>query len=146
MSDDGFIPEDHRPGYETLGPAYFAARRFAEKLFEGAEPAPFKDALKKAVDALQEQLYEYAEDHLLSDLKNNIQGKVARLVDDTVQALLTGEAWALEHYPLAKYHDGEAIRKAIAKHCGNAVLAKRVEELERECLRLRESLDYYTRR
>ena len=66
-------------------------------------------------------------------------------MERTVTALLTGEAWAMQQYPMSQYHDGEAIRKAVAQHGGEPLLTARIADLEKEVARLTESLKWYSR-
>lgn len=127
-------------GFETLGPAYFAARRAAEALMANADTSPFQDVAKKAADDVRGQVYDYIEHYILSDLECNIQGHVTRMVDDTVCALLTGQAWAMDRYPYYAYSRGEEVRAAVAKHGGEKLLMARIADLEKEIERLRESL------
>ena len=137
--EDGDV-EKSSNGFETLGPAYFAARRAAAALMANADTSPFQDVAKKAADDVRGQVYDYIEHYILSDLECNIQGHVTRMVDDTVCALLTGQAWAMERYPYYAYSRGEEVRAAVAKHGGEKLLMARISDLEKEIERLRESL------
>jgi hypothetical protein len=145
MSDETFTAADldQASKYETLGPAYFAARRMAEALMQGAEVAPLKVVADKVADDVRVAVYDYIEGSLLSDLESNLKSHVQQMVDRTVQVLLTGEEWALKQYPMAKYHDGEAIRAAVARHCSEPLVALRITELEKEVARLTELLKWY---
>src|SRR3990167_7940111 len=109
MPEEVFTTDDLKSAedFPTLGPAYYAARRASEAFFAGSETEPFKKVVAKVVDDLRDQLYDYVEAHILGDLENNIQLHVRRMVERTVQALLTGNEWAMNQYPLSKYHDGE---------------------------------------
>ncbi len=142
MTDNGFTDEDLRKAqeYPVLGPTYFAAQRSVEALFEGAEAAHFKAHVNKTVDVIREALLNYVESWIVSDLQLNIATYIRQMLENTVHALLTGEPWALERYPLAKTQDGEKVRAAIAQYVGDAVIKRRVEELEADNARLRESL------
>lgn len=126
----------------SLGPAYFAARRISEALMAGVEAEPLKVVAKKCADAMTAAVYEYVEDQMRGDLELNLQGHINDMVKSTVRALLTGDAWAMRQYPLAQYHDGEAIRAAVAKHGGEPLLMLRIADLEKEVARLTESLRY----
>ena len=141
---DAFTESDISDGgrHVVLGPAYFAARRVAEQLMQGVESEPLIKVLKKCADDLTNGIYTYIEDGMRSDLESNLQGHIRDMVERTVRALLTGEEWALNQYPLAKYHDGEQIRAAVAKHGGDPLLMMRIADLETEVGRLRESLKY----
>ena len=147
MSDTVFTDDDMKQaeGYDVLGPAYFAARRAAEALFAGDNAQPFRASVLKATELMRDELYQYVEDYIKGDLETNIGGHIKDMVDRTVQAILTGEEWALNLYPLSRYHDGEKIRAVVAAHCGESVLKMRVTELEDENKRLRESLEWARR-
>jgi nucleoid DNA-binding protein len=131
--------------HEMLGPAYFAARRAAEALMQGVEDAPLKRVVDKVGEDMRQALYTYVEDYLRSDLEQNLQGHIRDMVERTVRALLTGEAWAIQQYPMAQYHDGEKIRGAVAKHGGEPLLMARIADLEKEVARLTESLRFARR-
>ena len=140
--DDVFTADDLQQAehYGTLGPAYFAARRAAESLMAGVESEPLKRVLTKCADELTQGIYAYVEDGMRGDLERNLQGHIDNMVQRTVRALLTGDEWAMKQYPLAQYHDGEAIRAAVAKHGGEPLLMARIADLEKENVRLNESL------
>lgn len=128
--------EQAENGYETLGPAYFAARRIAEGVWRGSDEQPFKGVAKKAAEQVREVLYDYVETHMLSDLEVNFQGALYRLVDDTVKALLIGQSWAMSRYPLSTRYDAVEVRAAVAKHGGEPLLMARIADLETEIARL----------
>jgi len=143
MSDlDVFTADDLRQSahYETLGPAYFSARRMAEQLMAGVEVEDLKQAATKAADDVRDKLYDYVETFLKSDLESNLQHHIDRTVQATVQALLTGEEWALRQYVLAQRHDAESVRAAVAKHTGESLLAMRVADLEQRVADLAQAL------
>lgn len=129
----------------TLGPAYFAARRMVEAIMAGTEAAPFATVAKKCIDEIQTAVYQYAADYLRDDMESNLQHYVRDMLERTVQALLTGEPWAMRQYPMSQFHDGEAIRKAVAQHGGEPLLMARIADLEKEVARLTESLKWYSR-
>lgn len=141
---DIFTDDDMKQGegMAPLGPAYFASQRIVEGLMEGADAEPFKAVVERCSEQIREAVYEYVEDHLMSDLESNIQSRVWRMVDDTVNALLTGEQWAMQRYPYNKYTDGQKVREAVAKHGGDALLMARIADLEEANKRLHESLSY----
>lgn len=129
-------------GCDVLGPAYFAARRCAEHVMSGVEIEPLKTVAQKCAETMRESIYAYVEDWMRSDLEQNLQDYIYRMVDDTVNALLTGEEWAMKRYPYHAYGDGEKVRAAVAKHGGDTLLMKRIEDLEAANERLTESLKY----
>ena len=129
-------------GYETLGPAYFAARRVAESVMAGTEVEPLKKVAAKVVDEIRDAVYQYVEDHMRSDMESNLQGHLVDMVDSTVKALLTGEQWAMNRYPLSARYDAVDVRAACAKHGGDALLMARIADLEKRVTELSESLRF----
>ena len=144
MEPFGIESEDVKAAeqWETLGPGYYAARRVAETVMRGSDTEPFAAMAEKCRDEIYRAVYDTIETHMLADLEINIQGHISRMVDDTVQALLTGQPWAMERYPYHAYSRGEEVRAAVAKHGGETLLMKRIADLEKEIERLRESLKY----
>lgn len=129
-------------GYQVLGPAYFAARRAAEQVMTGSDTEPIKAVAAKAAELVKDALYDYIEAHILGDIECNVQGHIYRLVDDTVQALLTGERWAVERYALAQRYDAVAVREAVARHGGESLQSARVADLEQQVADLKRSLQF----
>lgn len=151
MSDDIFT-EDHlreAEKHNNLGPAYFAAgdaaKRFLAHWTEEHAETIGKAIAKQVTDEITEKVWDAFRDWLLCDAEMNAATTMLRMVDGTVNALLSGKEWALKQYPLAKYHNGEAIRKAVAEHIGDEVARRRIEELEAEVARLSESLEFARR-
>ena len=144
---DPFVVEDFKDAerHDTLGPAYFAARRAAEALVQGVESEPLKKVVDKVTEDMRTALYAYVEDYMRDDMEQNLQHYIRDMVERTVRALLTGEQWALNQYPLAKYHDGEQIRIAVAKHGGEPLLMVRIADLEKHVASLTESLRFARR-
>lgn len=132
--------------YPELGPQYFAARDIAQAFMEKFSAEQFEPLLKRFSEEFYCKAKDDFETYLMSDAESNIHNSIRYLLDDTVKALLTGKEWALERYPLAKYHDGEEMRKAIAAHIPLEIQNKRIEELEAEVKRLKESLHWHTHR
>jgi hypothetical protein len=132
---------DQAQGYDVLGPNYFAARDVAEKFMEKFEADHFKPLLKKAGDELYSQMQESLENYLLSDVESNIQGTIWRQIDDSVEALLSGQKWALEKYLLGTRYDHGKIREAVAKLVPAELQDARVKDLEEENKRLREQIE-----
>jgi hypothetical protein len=140
----GITDEDvaEAQNYEVLGPGYFAARRVAEKLMAGTESAPLQKVAEKVTQDICDAVYEYCEDHLRSDLESNLQSHLQNMLDDTVKALLTGEQWAMNRYPLSQQYDAVDVRAAIAKHGGEPLLMARIADLEKRNGELTESLKW----
>ena len=114
----------------TLGPGWSASRRIADRVMADWQNDAIKPLIDEAAKQIGYRLWEDVQDSLQNDMEHNIAGHIRQMVDETVQALLTGQPWALERYPLAKYHDGEAIRAAVAKHIPAELQDKRIADLE----------------
>lgn len=144
MIDRGITVDDveQSQGYEILGPAYFAARRIAEQVMSGVEAEPLQKVAKKVTDDIRDAVYEYVEVHMRSDLETNLQGHLTDMVDSTVRALITGEEWAMNRYPLSKRYDAVDVRAACAKHGGEPLLMGRIADLEKRVAELAESLRF----
>lgn len=141
--DQKFI--DQAEGYETLGPHYFAAREAAQKFMEHYEPKNFEPMIKKAAETFMEGMQSALEDWFLSNVENNLQGTIWRQIDDSVEALMGGERWALERYALADRYDCVKIREAVAKHVPQELQEARMKDLEAENEKLRKDLEYLRR-
>jgi len=130
MSDEIITEEDRKEasGYDTLGPGYFTARRIMDGLLADGEELGWDGLIKKASDGLYETLLDTVQNHLIADARGNVAGHIRRMVEGTVQAIIRGEEWALRQYPLARYHDGATIRRAILKHCGPELLFRTARE------------------
>lgn len=149
--NDIFTEDDmtQAEGYPTLGPQYFAARRVVEAAMAAFTEDHAKDIAKGVHKVLMDEVYvkfqEVLEDGILQDAEMNLQDTIRHMVERTVLALLSGEEWALEMYPLAKAYDREKIIKAIAAHVPGEVMQSRIATLEKECTDLRQSLDFHRR-
>lgn len=146
MDNDIFTAEDVAESNQYLKPSYFAARRVVEEAMKGFTAEALEPLVKTAVDAFTEKLQSDVEDYIWQNAELNLQSKMERMVERTVQALLSGETWALNAYPLAKTHDAAKVREAIAKHIPQELQEARLAELEKEVARLREDLRFYRER
>jgi hypothetical protein len=125
----------------TLGPGWSASRRIADKLMRDWTDERFKALIDEFSKRFNEHLWDDVQASLQSDSHWNVQCYIRQMVDDTVKALLTGQPWALQRYPLTENYEGAEIRAAIAKHVPIELLDKRVADLQAENKRLRESLE-----
>ncbi len=147
----GFTEENIADGEAnpTLGPAYFAARDFVGRVmvnFEEEHIKPLADAVTKAVtDQITEKVWDAFRDGLLTDTEYNAQGHIWHLVDDTVKALLSGESWAIQRYPLASRYDADKVREAVARHIPDELAKARIADLEAEIASLKQSLEWARR-
>lgn len=144
MSVADFTAEDLAEGaaYQSLGPEYFAARRVSQEFMAKFKEEHFKPLVDEFTDQFRDKLWSDICDYLIADTENNIQSSVCRMVEGTIQALLTGEEWAMKRYPYCDYRDGEKIRKRIAEHSGDEIARRRIADLEAENKRLSSDLAY----
>lgn len=127
--------------YGSLGPAYFDARRVVEGIMSGFKPEDFKPILDKITDQIANELWSKTETFLIADTESNIQGHIWRMVDNTVQALLTGEKWAMDRYVTRDNHDCAAVRKAVMDQAGDEVKQGRIADLEKQVRNLEVHLE-----
>lgn len=142
-----FTKDDLEAGENApeLGPVYFDARRVVEKFLHDFETKQFSTMLEKFSGELYDKINDNIAEYLLSDVESNLHLELHRIVDNCVNALLTGEAWALKHYVLKNNfnHQHNKIREAIAKHIPVELQDLRIKTLEDENARLRADVEYY---
>ena len=135
--------------HPALGPEYFAAKSFMDRFAAGWQEEhlkPLAESITKEVtDRIRDKLWDDMRDYLISDTEINAQGAIYSMVNDTVKALLSGEKWALERYPLAKRFEAEKIRAAIAKHIPDEIAKARIADLEAKIEGLEKSLEWARR-
>jgi hypothetical protein len=145
MSQAAFTDEelDFGADHSVLGPAYLAARDLAEKFMAPFEAEHFKPLIDKFASDFQDKLWSDLEASLLSDVESNLQGSLWRMVDGTINALLTGEQWALNRYAMAqaRYGDAEKVRAAVAKHLADDLARERIADLESQLKDARETIE-----
>lgn len=129
MMDLTFTDDDIAVG-PVLGPEYRASQRWAEALAQKLDPEAIKPIIDKACDDLRDAIWTATTDWLVDDCENNSAGAVRHMVEQTVEALLTGKEWAMNRYPYADYSKGEEVRAAVAKHGGDELLMRRIADLE----------------
>ena len=151
MTEAIFTEADIASGFNhpALGPEYFAARSFMGRFAAGWQEEhlkPLADSITKEVtDRIREKLWDDMRDYLISDTEINAQGAICSMVNDTVKALLSGEKWALERYPLAQRFEAEKIRAAIANHIPDEIAKARIADLEAKIEALEKTLDWLRR-
>jgi hypothetical protein len=141
-----FIDEDIAKGsgeYLTLGPGYFSARRFAEKVMADFQAEFFEPLLKDFETRFTIRLWEAVTGSLINDTESNIQNHIWRTVDTIVLGLLSGETWIMRKYVLGEKYDCEKVRATVARHVPAELQDKRIAELEEEIQRLQKQLDYF---
>jgi hypothetical protein len=129
----------------VLGPEYRASLRWSEEITSKLDPEQIKPIIDKAADDLRDAIWTATCDHLLSDTEHNAAGAVRFMVEQTVQALLTGKEWAMQRYPYADYAKGEEIRAAVAKHGSDELLMRRIADLEAELAKKEETIQWLRR-
>lgn len=129
----------------TLGPAWSASRRIADKVMTDWQAGAIKPLIDEAVKQIGYRLWEDVQVSLQNDMVRNIAGHIRSMVDETVKALLVGKPWALERYVLTGAYDGDEIRAAVAKYVPAELQVDRVKDLEAENKALRERCEYYER-
>ena len=125
----------------VLGPHYFAARRIAEQTMAKFEAEHFRPMVEQFVAEFRDALWPQFEDNLLFDTEMNLQGTIWRQVDGSVQALLSGEKWALERYALGSRYDQQKVREAIAAHIPAELQNARIADLEAELAETKRALE-----
>lgn len=144
MTDLTFTNEDIATG-PVLGPEYRASQRFAEGVMKGFQDEHLQPLMKIIADEVQDKLWDVARDWLLQDTETNVHGAVRDMVEQTINALLTGKEWAMQRYPYADYTKGEEIRKAVAVHGGDELLMRRIADLEAEVAKKEETIQWLRR-
>ena len=146
-----FTDEDIEFGeiHPVLGPEYSAARSFMDRFaasFRDEHLQPMSDEIVKIItDKIREKVWDDFRDYLISDAEQNAAGAIRSMVNDTVKALLSGNRWALERYPLAARYDAEEVRKAIAMHIPDEIAKARIADLEKQVADLKQSLEWARR-
>lgn len=125
----------------TLGPGWSASRRIAEKLMRDWADDRFKALIDEFSKRFNEHLWEDVKDSLQNDVEFNISGHIRQMVDETVKALLTGNPWAMELYPLSKLYDADYVRAAICKHIPVELQDARIADLEEANKRMAETIE-----
>lgn len=123
-----------------LGPAYFDSRRVAQNIMDKFEADNFKPLLEKFSENFADVIRKDMENYILTDVECNIQGEMWRMVDNCVEALLTGKGWALQRYALTDKFDGPVIREAILRHASEELKGQRILDLEKQIESLKKDL------
>jgi hypothetical protein len=120
----------------NLGPAYFDAQAVVDAAFPDEASGPIIEAMqpviKKFVDDAYEALLERAQDYLFSNIKDNLQQNVWRMVDASVMGVLGGDKWAVQQFVLDDRYDCKEARRVLAALIPVELQDKRMAELEAE--------------
>ena len=123
----------------SLGPEYFAARDTARCYMKHFKFEHLEPLVNKIAEEARDAIWDDFCDFLLSDTESNLHSKMRSMVEDTVNALLSEQDWALNKYALADTSRGREVRAAVAKLIPEQVQNKRIEDLERELAFFRET-------
>jgi hypothetical protein len=129
--------------FPTLGPGWAASRRVAEKILGDWSEDGFKKIIDKTVYEIGARLWDDVRNSLQDDMESNIAGYIRAMVDETVNALLTGQTWAMERYPLSQLYQGDVIRAAIASHIPVELLDARIADLEEKNKTMADAIEVY---
>lgn len=136
--EEAAFGDDH----PTLGADYKRAQAIAERFMVAFAEEHFKGLAEEFANTFRDKLWSDISSWFIADTECNLQTAIRQTVDATINALLTGKAWALERYPLSKYHDGQAIRAAIFEQHRDALETARIKDLEAEVARLKSILEF----
>lgn len=142
--DVTFTDDDISVG-PVLGPEYRASLRMAEAMLAKFDAEHLKPLVDKVADEFRDKLWDDVREYLLMDTEQNVSGAVRDMVEQTVQALLTGKEWAMKRYPYADYNKGKDIREAVAAHGSDELLMKRIADLEAELAKKEETIQWLRR-
>lgn len=129
----------------TLGPAYYAARKTAERFMADFEAEHFKPLIDEFTKKFSDELWDKVSDWLLADTEHNLQGAMWRHTDSMVSHILAGEDWAIQKFALAERYDCEKIRAAVAKRVPKELQDARIADLEAEIVKLKKDVEFYRR-
>jgi len=143
LTDDDWAQSE---SYNTLGPAYFAARRVCDEATKSFTDEMMEPLVKDAADAFTEKLWDHIRDYLWDDTRENLQSKMWHMVDDIVKAILGGNEWAIKRYVLGERYDCENVRKQLAALIPEQLQSKTIKDLQAEVERLRKDNEWLRER
>lgn len=136
--------------HPSLGAEYYAAREAAERFLkhwqeEHAEQLA-EAIMKPILDAVQKKVWDAFRDWLLTDAEYNAQLTMARMVEDSVRALIGGDKWANVKYISPEGYRADKVRETLAKLYSDDIKDGRIADLEKEVASLKEQLRWHTQR
>jgi len=133
-----------------LGAEYFHAREFASGFMkhwqEEYATELANDVIKPVLDGLYDKVLTAFQDHLFSDVEQNIQTEMRRMVEDSVKAVIGGKRWANVKYISIEGYETTKVRETLAKLYSDEIKDGRITDLEKEVARLSEQLRLHTER
>lgn len=145
MTTDLTFTDDDIAVGPVLGPEYRASHRLSEAMLAKFDAEHLKPLVDKVAEEFRDKLWDDVREWLLVDTEQNVAGAVRDMVEQTINALLTGKEWAMQRYPYADYAKGEDIRKAVAKHGSDALLGARINDLEAEIAKQKQTIEWLRR-
>jgi len=146
MTTSGYSDEitEQANQHPSLGGEYFAAREAAARFLvhwqeEHAELLA-EEIMKPILDAVKERVWDAFRDWLLSDTEYNAHMTMARMVEDSVKALIGGDKWANVKYISPEGYRTEKVRETLAKLYSDEIKDGRIADLEKEVEQLKQSL------
>jgi hypothetical protein len=141
VSEPIFTERDQQQSERSsLGPHYFASRRIVDAALAPLTSADAKEIAETVAKQIYDRIQEVAEESLWMDAEMNLQSKMWRMVDEIVKGILGGDRGAVERYALGERYRCEDVRKAIAAHFPQEIMAARIVDLEAENKRLQDAL------
>jgi len=129
----------------TLGPAYFAARKTAERFMASFEAEHFKPLIDEFTKRFRDEIWRNIDEWLISDTENNLQHRMWQHTDSMVKHILAGDDWAMKKFALGERYDCDRIRKAIALHIPKELQDKRIADLEEENDKIKKEIEHLRR-
>lgn len=130
--------------HPSLGAEYFAARdaaaRFLAHWHEEHAEQLAEEIMKPVLDAVKERVWDAFRDWLLTDTEYNVHLTMARMVEDSVKALIGGDKWANVKYISPEGYRTEKVRETLAKLYSDEIKDGRIADLEKEVEQLKQSL------
>jgi len=132
--------------HPTLGPAYEAAKKSAERFMQAFENEHFKPMLDKFASDFRDRMWSDVVSFFLCDTENNLQGEMWRHADNMVKHVLAGDEWAMKKFVLGERYDCHKVRETVAKHIPKDLQDARVADLEAQVEQLKRDIAFYRER
>jgi hypothetical protein len=120
---------------------YVESNGIADRAMEKLNDIDVSVLAKHYSDEVYSKLHDTLKQWLLDDTQANIAFEIRRMVDGSIQALLSNDPDLMARYPYAQYEKGESIRAELVKLCHDEVMSKRIEDLENKVKMLKESIE-----
>lgn len=143
-----FEPDEIAEAAKTggLSPAYFAARKSAERFMASFEAEHFKPMIDKFSRDFRDAMWSDVVNFFLMDVEGNIQGEMWRHADSMVKYVLSGEKWAMDKFVLGERYDCEKVRATLAMQIPKELQDARIADLEAQVANLKKDNDWLRNR